>query len=111
MFQVRSITGHLLLYGLALVLPILVMSGVIGWAYLRQEEQRIDNLAEAQVVAVTSEIHNRLDTIRATLNVLSVGPSVVAGDVEDVRRRLEQIGMPPGVWFTLRDRDGRQLLN
>jgi two-component sensor histidine kinase len=111
MFQVRSITGHLLFYALALVLPILVMSGFIGWAYLKQEERRIDSLAEAQVAAVSSDIQNRLDAIRATLNVLSVGPSVVAGDVGDIRRLLEQIAIPQGVWFTLRDQDGRQLLN
>src|SRR3954451_23125666 len=111
MFQVRSITGHLLLYALAVVLPILVMSGSIGWAYLGQEERRIDGLAETQLAAVNSEIQNRLDAIRATLNVLSVEPSVVAGDLAGTRRLLEQISAPGGVWFTLRDQTGRQLLN
>src|SRR5688572_4142537 len=31
MLRLRSITGHLLLYALALALPILLMSGLIGW--------------------------------------------------------------------------------
>ncbi len=111
MFRVRSITGHLLLYALALAVPILLMSGLIGWAYIRQEERRIDSLAEAQVAAVTSEIENRLEAFRTALTVLSVGPSVVGGDANDVRRRLAQINMPGGVWFVLRDPSGQQILN
>jgi two-component sensor histidine kinase len=111
MLRIRSITGHLLLYALALALPILLMSGLIGWAYMRQEERRIDNLAEAQVAAVGSEIENRLEAFRTALTVLSVSPSVIAGDANDIRRRLEQIHMPGGVWFVLRDPRGQQLLN
>ncbi len=107
MLRIRSITGHLFLFALALTLPILVMSALIGWGYIRQEERRIDSLAESRVATVASEIENRLDTFRATLNVLSVGPSVVAGNVEDVRRRLDQIDMPAGVWFVLRDPSGQ----
>jgi len=46
MRRMSSITGHLLLYALALALPILLMSGLVGWAYVRQEERRIEGLAE-----------------------------------------------------------------
>ena len=111
MRQIRSITGHLLLFALALALPILLMSGLIGWAYIRQEEERIDRLAETQVATVTSEIENRLNTLRATLNVLVVSPSVMAGNVDDIRARLAHMSMPEGVWFVLRDHSGQQLLN
>src|ERR687889_1008682 len=111
MLPIRSITGHLLLYALALALPILFMSGLIGWAYIRQEERRIDRLAETQVAAVASDIENRLEAFRATLNVLAVDPSIVSGDVEDVRGRLDHITMPADVWFVLRDPTGKQILN
>src|SRR5215213_8735588 len=111
MLRTRSITGHLLLYALALATPILLMSGFIGWAYIRQEEKRIDRLAETQVASVASDIENRLQAFKATLNVLSVSPSVVTGNVDEIRARLKQIDMPEGVWFVLRDPTGRQILN
>src|SRR5918994_2441628 len=90
MLRFRSITGHLFLYALALTLPILLVSGFIGWAYVRQEGQRIDSLAERQVQAVASQIDNRLAAFRATLNVLSVGSQVIDGNMDDLRFRLGQ---------------------
>lgn len=95
MLRARSITGHLLIYALALALPILLLSGLIGWAYLRQEERRIVTLAERQAAQVVAEIDNRLEAYRAILNVLAVGPKLLEGDMEDVRNLLEQMKLPP----------------
>ncbi len=111
MLRPRSITGHLFLYALALTLPVLLVSGFIGWAYVRQEGQRIDSLAERQVQAMASQIDNRLATFRATLNVLSVGSQVTEGGMDDLRLRLGQMNLPSEIWFTVRDRNGQQLLN
>jgi two-component sensor histidine kinase len=109
--SIRSITGHLFLFALALTVPIMLVSGFIGWAYIRQEAHRIDSLAERQAQTVASQIDNRLAALEATLNVLSVGPEVLAGDMDDVRSRLEEMKLAPGIWFTVRDRNGQQLLN
>src|ERR671913_2394788 len=111
MLRLRSITGHLFLFALALTVPIMLVSGFIGWAYIRQEAHRIDSLTERRAQTVASQIDNRLATLEATLNVLSVGPEVLAGDMDDVRSRLEEMKLPPGIWFTVRDRNGQQLLN
>jgi hypothetical protein len=77
--------------------PIMLVSGFIGWAYIRQEAHRIDSLAERQAQTVASQIDNRLAALEATLNVLSVGPEVLAGDMDDVRSRLEEMKLPPGI--------------
>jgi hypothetical protein len=69
---------------LALALPILLVSGVIGWASIRQDE-RSDRLAETQVATVTLESENRLNTVRAILNVPAVNPSLIAGNIDDIR--------------------------
>ena len=106
-----SITGHLLLYALALALPILLMSGFIGWAYIRQEENRIESLAERQAAQVVADLDNRLEAYRATLNVLAVSPKVLEGAMEAVRSQLELTQVPPDIWFTVRDRNGQQILN
>jgi two-component sensor histidine kinase len=111
MLRVDTITGHLLLYALALVLPILLMSSLIAGAYLEQEENRIESLAERQARQTVSDVDNRLEAYRATLNVLAVSPNVLEGEIEDVRTRLNQIRLEGGVWFVMRDREGRQLLN
>lgn len=111
MQKARSITGHLQLYALGLALPIILMSTLIGWAYLRQEASRIDRVAEAQVAAVASEIENRLEGLRSALTVLSVSPSVLSGDVEAIRTHIEQIKMPEDFWFVLRDPSGQQIMN
>ncbi len=111
MLRPRSITGHLFLYALALTLPILLVSGFIGWAYVQQEGQRIDSLAERQVQTIASQIDNRLAAFRATLNVLSVGSQVLDGNMDDLRSRLGQMNLPSEIWFTVRDRNGRQVLN
>ncbi|WP_046869453.1 cache domain-containing protein, partial [Microvirga massiliensis] len=106
-----SITGHLFLYALALALPILLMSGIIGWAYMRQEQSRIESLAEREAGQVVAEIDNRLEAYRAMLNVLSVDPSLLKGDLEGFRARLEQMRIPADIWFVVRERNGQQVLN
>ena len=109
--RARSITGHLFLFALALTLPILLVSVFVGWAYLRQEQQRIDSLAERQAQTVASQIDNRLATFQATLNVLSASTTLLEGDMDEFRSHLEQTNLPPDVWFTVRDENGQQLLN
>lgn len=109
--RARSITGHLFLYALALTLPIVLVSGFIGWAYVRQEGQRIDRLAEQQAQSITSQINNRLASFQATLDVLATSPNLLESEIDDFRSRLEQTTLPPDVWFTVRDRNGQQLLN
>jgi hypothetical protein len=89
----------------------MLVSGFVGWAYLRQEQQRIDSLAERQAQSVVSQIENRLAAFQASLDVLSVSPMLLEGDLEDFRSRLEQTNFPPDVWFTIRDERGQQLLN
>ncbi|HEY8384186.1 MAG TPA: sensor histidine kinase [Microvirga sp.] len=111
MQQARTITGHLRLYALALALPIVLMSTLVGWAYLQQEASRIDRVAEAQVAAVASEIENKLEGLRSALTVLSVSPSVLSGDVEEIRRHLQGIKMPEDLWFVVRDPSGQQIMN
>ena len=111
MLRISSITGHLFLYALALVLPILLMSGLIAAAYLDQEESRIESLAERQAHQTASDIDNKLEAYRATLNVLAVSPNVLGGEIEEARNRLAQIQVEGGVCFVMRDGEGRQLLN
>ncbi|WP_312895248.1 sensor histidine kinase [Microvirga sp.] len=111
MLRPRSITGHLRLYALALTFPILLTSSFIGWAYLRQEGQRINSLAERQAHAVALQIDSRLAAFQATLNVFSASPTLLEGDMDDFRSRLEQTDHPSDVWFTVRDENGQQLLN
>ncbi len=111
MLRSRSITGQLFLFALAFGGPLLLLSGFIGWQYVRQEERRIENLAITQAASVAAQIDNQLATFLASLNVISVGASVVNGNADDIRARLDQIDIPDTVWFTLRDRNGRQLLN
>ncbi|GEO18656.1 sensor histidine kinase [Microvirga aerophila] len=111
MLRPRSITGHLRLYALALTFPILLASSFIGWAYLRQEGQRINSLAERQAQAVALQIDSRLAAFQATLNVFSASPTLLEGDMDDFRSRPEQTDHPSDVWFTVRDENGQQLLN
>jgi two-component sensor histidine kinase len=89
----------------------MLVSSFIGWAYLRQEEQRINSLAERQAQAVASQIDNRLASFQASLNVLSASPTLLEGDMGDFRSRLELTDHPSDVWFTVRDENGQQLLN
>jgi cytochrome b561 len=62
-FAFRTITGHLFLYALALAVPILLMSSFIGWASIRQENQRVESLAERQAVQAVPATDNRLDAL------------------------------------------------
>jgi two-component sensor histidine kinase len=111
MLRPRSITGHLRLYALALTFPILLASSFIGWAYLRQEGNRINSLAERQAHAVALQIDSHLAAFQATLNVFSASPTLLEGDMNDFRSRLQQTDHPSDVWFTVRDENGQQLLN
>ena len=98
MLQFRTITGHLFLYALALAVPILLMSSFIGWASIRQENQRVESLAERQAVQVVPAIDNRLDAYRSMLNVLSGSLDVLKGNMEEVRYRLEQNLLTETAW-------------
>ncbi len=111
MGRLRTITGHLLLFAVGLSWPLMIMAGVIGWAYLRQEEARINLLAERQAAFIVSEIDTRIEAYRATLNVLAAAPQVLGGSPDEVRALLGKLKLDPDLWFTLRDRSGRQLVN
>lgn len=109
--RVHSITGHLFLFALGLTLPIMLLSGFIGWAYLHQEGQRISRLAEQQIQSVTAQIDNRLAAVQSALKVLATNPMLLDGDIEGFRQRLEQANLPAETWFTVRNKAGQQLLN
>jgi hypothetical protein len=98
MLRFRTITGHLFLYALAFAVPILLMSSFIGWAYIRQENQRVESLAERQAAQVVSAIDNRLDAYRSMLNVLSGSLDVLQGNMEEVHYRLEQYLLTETAW-------------
>jgi two-component sensor histidine kinase len=111
MLRDRSITGQLFLFALAFGAPLLLLSGIIGWNYVRQEDRRLEDLAITQANTIVAQLENLLATYMASLKVLAVQPAVTSGNLEEVRAGLDRIGFEEGLWFTLRDRKGRQLVN
>lgn len=76
----RTIGEHLTVYGLAIIAPILVFSGLMLHRYVAVEHAQLEQQALELVRALKTDVDRELGGVVLTLEALAVSPSLVLGD-------------------------------
>lgn len=76
----RTIGEHLTVYGLAIIAPILVFSGLMLHRYVAVEHAQLEQQALELVRALKTDVDRELGGVILTLEALAVSPSLLSGD-------------------------------
>ncbi len=76
----RTVGGHLAVYGIAVVAPILIFTGIVFHSYIAMEHAHLEQHALQTVRALKSEIDREFEGVVQTLTALAASPSLISGD-------------------------------
>ncbi len=106
-----SIRGRLLLLTLGLLVPGLLAGGLLSYDVFlqtrRSQEQQLAETARALTLVVDREF-----ALASTVGrVLATSSAIAAGDFDQFADRARRAIVRPGMWVTIADPDGRQLVS
>ena len=107
-----TLTGHLIVFGLLIVGPLLIASGVL--AYRFESVERTNLQAEAKRVSgqLASVIDREIGTIQSALTALSISHSLEIQDLELFNAKARIVAKTiPGSLIALRKPDGQVVVN
>lgn len=107
-----TLTGHLIVFGLLIVGPLLIASGVL--AYRFESVERTNLQAEAKRVSgqLASVIDREIGTVQSALTALSISHSLEIQDFELFNAKARIVAKTiPGSLIALRKSDGQVVVN
>ena len=106
-----TIRGYLILLTLAILLPVLVFSGILYFRYYSAEQTRIDGDLQSDAQQLALAIDRDLAGLEFTAQTLATSDRLAERDLASFYRQAQRVRGIAGVHVLLRDLDGRQLLN
>jgi PAS domain S-box-containing protein len=106
-----SIRAHLIVFALALVLPIIGFAGFLVWRGAQAEQEQVAEDASRVAALAAIAIDRELTGMLATLQALETSPSLESGDFFAFHRQASNALRLLGAHIILRDTSGRQLVN
>lgn len=106
-----SIREQLLVYGLALLLPITVFSGLMIYRTAELERSTIVRETQDVALSLTASIDRSLSSTITTLKALATSPSLTRRDFSSFYRQARAANQVGGDHFVLTDTRGNQLVN
>jgi signal transduction histidine kinase len=106
-----TMRGNLVLLTLAILLPVLVFSGILYLRYYNAEQQRIeaDLLNDARQLALT--VDRDLAGLLNTLQTLTTSPRLAEKDYAGFHQQADRVRAMVGLNILLRDAGGQQVVN
>ncbi len=106
-----TMRGYLVLLTLAILLPVLVFSGVLYLRYYNAEQERIeaDLLNDARQLALT--VDRDLAGLLNTLQTLTTSPRLAEKDYAGFHQQADHVRAMVGLNILLRDVSGQQIVN
>jgi signal transduction histidine kinase/CheY-like chemotaxis protein len=106
-----TMRGYLVLLTLAILLPVLVFSGVLYLRYYNAEQERIENdlLNDARQLALT--VDRDLAGLLNTLRTLTTSPRLAQNDYAGFHQQADRVRAMVGLNILLRDVSGQQIVN
>ncbi len=106
-----SIRAHLIVFALALVLPIIGFAGFLVWRAAQAEQEQVAEDASRVAALAAIAIDRELAGMLATLQALETSPSLESGDLGAFHRQASNALRILGANIILFDTNGRQLVN
>lgn len=107
----RPLAWHLAALCFALILPILILAGTLGWSYAQSERRRIEQDALSTAHEVMAAIDRELAGLIATTKVLALSRSLQRDDLEGFDAAARDVYYQIGINVVLRDRKSQQVVN
>src|SRR5687767_1677996 len=106
-----TMRGYLVLLTLAILLPVLVFSGVLYLRYYNAEQERIENdlLSDARQLALT--VDRDLAGLLNTLQTLTTSTRLAENDYAAFYQQAERVRAMLGLNILLRETSGQQIVN
>jgi two-component sensor histidine kinase len=106
-----SLRRHLVVFGLAITLPVLAFSALLLAHYEAIERAQIDHRALEIARALTADVDRELAGIVMTLQALATSPALDAGDFAGFYRQAQALRRAGAHSIVLRGLDNQQLVN
>ena len=106
-----SLAAHRVAFGLALIVPELLLSGLLLWSNVQQEQERLAHRVGSFAQKVTDDFDREIATAISTLEVLSLSPALTGHDLGSFRVHARQIGRVQSMNIILQDQTGQQIMN
>lgn len=107
----RSLSWHLALLSLTLVLPVIALGGFFVWSFVEHERARLEGDALRIAREVTAVVDRDLAGIVVTAKVLAVSPRLGAGDLEGFDKYAREVSKMLGLSIVLHNHQSQQLVN
>jgi PAS domain S-box-containing protein len=106
-----GLRAHLVIFGLAIVVPVLLYSGFLLHRYTQQERLASEGRALEIARALSADIDREISAMVTTLETLATARALATGDFEAFHARARQ-ALQPRKWnVVLIDASNQQLLN
>lgn len=102
----RSLVSHLILFGLALTVPIFIFAGVVLWKYARTERVRMETEAQSNARAIASDIGQDVKSLGAAMQVLAISDALRRGELAAFQADLDAVEAAVGLRVVLRTGKG-----
>ena len=103
----RSVVWHLVIYGAAMLLPLLLGGFYLFWQGAREEQRRIDEGVRAVALAVAQDLDREAVQIKAMLLSLASAPSLKSSGSGTFEALAHATARNLGIGLILRDAEGR----
>lgn len=114
MTRPHTLFTHLMLFALAIYLPLLGITSYMGYTFLKNEEQQITDEALTTARRIDGEVERDIGALRAVAETLAGSQALVADDLvtfENKIRDREGGWLRDGGFVVLIDRIGQQRVN
>ncbi|SFE97803.1 PAS domain S-box-containing protein [Methylobacterium sp. yr596] len=106
-----SIVRRLVVFALGLAVPILIFGGVVLWQFAGTARARLEADALGRARMEAAAVDREVASLIATLEALSLSNALQRGDVTAFRDQMQELARRSGLSATLRDPDGRRLID
>ncbi len=107
----RPVWRHLLFFGAAVSLPLLVLSGGLLVLYGQNERARVEADAVELARSLTLSVDRELAGLLAAAEVLSASRPLQSGRFDEFDRQAREVRQKLGIEIAVRDREHKQLVN
>ncbi len=107
-----SIQAHLIAFGLALVLPVLALAGLVTDRYIASERARLEQETGDVAKGIGRRVDREIGHLEAVLNGLAQSASLQGQDWAAFHAQASRLGRTPDLYVILRRAgDGQQVVN
>jgi PAS domain S-box-containing protein len=106
-----SIVRRLVVFALGLAVPILIFGAVVLWQFAGAARERLEADALGRARMEAAAVDREVASLIATLEALTLSNALQRGDVTAFREQMQELHRRSGLPATLRDPDGRRLID